>query len=258
MYNGVSGLNSFSTAISVVSDNVANANTTAFKSNSVHFGDMVNRYYSMNSADTESEGAGSLVLGISTDYAQGETRNTSNWADMCITGDGFFQVSDPSTGRLYYTRDGSFHLNEDGYLVNSQGFRVQSASGDIQIVPPAGTTYVSYRVDTDGKLYATDSTGTETAEDVLPQVLLSTFSNKDGLARQGNNLYMAGPEIGQTFTNATNPEMFGNVVDYSLEGSNVDLAAQMVDMIIFQASYNANSKTITTCKDMIDTTINMV
>lgn len=258
MYNGVSGLSSFSTAISVVSDNVANANTTAFKTNSVHFGDMVNRYYSMNSADTESEGAGSLVLGVSTDYAQGLTQNTSNWADLCISGEGFFQVSDPTTGKRYYTRDGSFHLDKDGYLVNLQGLRVQSASGDIQIVPPSGTTYVSYRVDTDGKLYATDNSGIETAEDVLPQILLSTFSNKDGLARQGNNLYLAGPAIGQTFTNVANPEMFGDVVDYSLESSNVDIAKQMVDMIIFQASYNANSKTITTCKDMIDTTINMV
>lgn len=260
MYNGVSGLNSFSTAISVVGDNVANSNTTAFKTNSVHFGDMVNRYYSMNSNDTEAEGAGSLVLGVSTDYAQGLTINTSNWSDLCVSGEGFFEVSDPVSSRHYFTRDGSFHLDENGFLVNLQGLHVQDAAGgDIQIpAPPApATSWVSYRVESDGQLFGIDNTGAESTP-ALAQVRLVSFSNKDGLARQGSNLYMDGPAVGLTFDNATTPEMFGQIQDYSLESSNVDLAKQMVDMIIYQASYNANSKTITTCKDMIDATINMV
>jgi flagellar hook protein FlgE len=262
MYNGVSGLNSFSSAISVVGDNVANSNTTGFKTNSVHFGDMVNKYYAMNSNDTESEGAGSMVLGISTDYAQGLIANTSNWSDLCISGNGFFEVSDGAS--TYYTRDGGFHLNATGNLVNLQGLEVQSTAGaSINVGTPASATpaggatdyWVGYRVDTDGTLYGLDNTNTERE---IATLHLATFSNKDGLARQGNNLYIAGPEVGTVTFNDTNPEMFGQVVDYSLESSNVDLAKQMVDMIIYQASYNANSKTITTCKDMIDATINMV
>jgi flagellar hook protein FlgE len=258
MYNGVSGLNSFSSAISVVGDNVANSNTTGFKTNAVHFGDMVNKYYAMNSNDTESEGAGSMVLGVSTDYAQGLIANTSNWSDLCISGNGFFEVSDGT--RLYYTRDGSFHVNAAGDLVSLQDLQVQSTAGapiNVNSVTPdaPGTYWVAYRVDTDGTLYGLDDNN---AEKAIATLHLATFSNKDGLARQGNNLYMAGPEVGTVTFNDTNPEMFGQVVDYSLESSNVDLAKQMVDMIIYQASYNANSKTITTCKDMIDATINMV
>ncbi|MCU0572528.1 MAG: flagellar hook basal-body protein [Syntrophobacteraceae bacterium] len=255
MYNGVSGLNSFSAAISVVGDNVANSNTTAYKTNKVHFGDMVNQYLSINSNDTESEGAGSMILGISTDYAQGLILNTSNWADLAIGGEGFFNVQDPISGKMYYTRDGSFHLDDQAYLVNMLGHRVQAigGSGDIQV--PNIQNFVSFHVETDGSIYGVDNTG---AQQFINQVALFSFSNKDGLVRQGNNVYIAGPEVGQVFDNATLPEIFGKVLDYSLENSNVDLAKQMVDMIIFQASYNANSKTITTCKDMIDATINMV
>ncbi len=254
MYNGVSGLNSFSTAISVVGDNVANSNTTAYKSNQVHFGDMVNQYLSLQSNDTESEGAGSMILGISTNYGQGLILNTSNWADLAIGGEGFFNVRDVLSGRVYHTRDGSFHLDDQAFLVNMQGLRTQDINGaDIQVANIQN--YVSFHVETDGWIYGVDNTGTEVQ---IAQLGLSSFSNRDGLVRQGNNLYIAGPEVGQVFDNATTPAIFGQVLDYSLENSNVDLAKEMVDMIIYQASYNANSKTITTCKDMIDATINMV
>jgi len=254
MYNGVSGLNSFATAISVVGDNVANSNTTAYKTNRVHFGDMVNQYLSINSNDTESEGAGSMILGISTDYAQGLILNTSNWADLAIGGEGFFNVHDIVSGKMYYTRDGSFHLDEQAFLVNMLGHRVQAVGGGpIQVNNIQN--FVSFHVETDGSIYGVDNTG---VQHFINQLALFSFSNKDGLVRQGSNLYIAGPEVGQIFDNSTTPEIFGKVLDYSLESSNVDLAKQMVDMIIFQASYNANSKTITTCKDMIDATINMV
>jgi flagellar hook protein FlgE len=116
---------------------------------------------------------------------------------------------------------------------------------------------VSLRVDTNGDLIGIDNAG---AESTLYNMALSTFSNKDGLVREGNNLYSAGPDVGNTFTNdpANFDDVFGKINDYQLEGSNVDLSKQMVDMIIFQASYNANSKSITTSKDMLDTSINMV
>jgi len=89
MYNGLSGLNGYSTAMSVVSDNIANANTTAFKSNSVRFGDMVNSYYSIFASGTQGSGVGVQVLGFSTDYAQGTLLDTSNWSDLAMSGEGF-------------------------------------------------------------------------------------------------------------------------------------------------------------------------
>jgi len=258
MFNGLSGLNGYSSAISVVSDNIANANTTAFKSNSVQFGDMVNSYYSIFANGTQGAGVGVQVMGFATDYAQGTLLDTSKWSDLAMSGEGFFTVVDPVSTKTFYTRDGSFNLDRDGYLINSHGYRVQGYDpagtlGDIQIANP--TDYVSIRVEGNGDIVAVDDTG---ADNTLYTLGLSSFSNKDGLVRNGGNLYITGPDIGQTFDNATNPEIFGLVNDFSLEGSNVDLARQMVDMIIYQASYNANSKTITTSSQMIDTSINMV
>jgi flagellar hook protein FlgE len=261
MYNGVSGLNSFSSAMGVVSDNVANAGTTGFKSNSIRFGDMVNSYYSINSNDTEGAGSGSLVLGISTDFAQGTILPSDKWSNVAMSGEGLFILRDPITSRVYFTRDGSFHLDGTGNLVNLQGLVVQnigSAGGatvpsDFNI--PNQTNYVSFRIETDGTVMGVDATG---ALNNLGRLGLANFSNKDGLVRQGSNLYIAGPEVGTLLENGANPGAFGMVLDYSLEGSNVDIAKEMVDMIIFQADYNANSKTITTCQNMMDTTINMV
>lgn len=259
MYNGLSGLNGYSTAMSVVSDNIANSNTTAFKSNSVRFGDMVNSYYSIFASGTQGSGVGVQVLGFSTDYAQGTLLDTSNWSDLAMSGEGFFTLVNPVSTRTYYSRDGSFNLDKDGYLINNHGYRVQGYEdgagdlGDIQIPNP--TDYVSIRVETNGDIVAVDNQG---AAEVLYTLALSSFSNKNGLVRDGGNLYITGPDVGLSFNNQDNPEIFGLVNDYSLEGSNVDLAKQMVDMIIYQASYNANSKTITTSSQMIDTSINMV
>lgn len=260
MYNGVSGLNSFSSAMGVVSDNVANAGTTGFKSNSIRFGDMVNSYYSMNSNDTEGAGSGSVVLGIATDFAQGTILPVSQWSNVAMSGEGLFIVRDPITSRIYYTRDGSFHLDGAGNLVNLQGYIVQDigSTGGTSVsdlIIPNVQDYVSFRINTDGTIIGVNSAGTE---DNLGQLGLASFTNKDGLVRQGSNLYTAGPEVGTLLDNASYPGVFGLVLDYSLEGSNVDIAKEMVDMIIFQADYNANSKTITTCQQMMETTINMV
>ncbi len=257
MYNGVSGLNSFSSAMGVVSDNIANAASTGFKSNSIRFGDMVNSYYSINSNDTEGEGSGSMVLGVATDFAQGTILPSSQWSDVAMSGEGFFILDGPN-GIPYYTRDGSFHVDASNTLVNQQGIPVMgNVGGALGHITIDVMSYISFRVETDGDIIGIAADGTETT---LGQLGLATFSNKNGLVRQGSNLYIEGPEAGTRITNTdpANAGYFGMVLDYSLEGSNVDIAKQMVDMIIYQADFNANSKTITTCQQMMETTINMV
>ena len=274
LYNGLSGLNCYSAGISVVSDNVANANTTGFKSNSIRFGDLVNSEYALRTNDSEGEGSGSMVLGIVTDFSQGILMDTSSWSDMAISGKGFFIVKKPSAdgeGRTFYTRDGTFHLDKDGYLVTQQGYRVQGyAAGedgapggelsDIQITDPEDSKYIKFYVTTDGVITGIDTDG---AEHALSMVGLAGFSNENGLVRNGGNLYTAGPEINleniiyNGGDNAT-PEYFGEVMNSSIEGSNVDIAAEMVSMIIYQAGYNANSKSITTSSELLNTSINMI
>lgn len=278
LFNGLSGLSSFSTAISVVSDNVANADTTGYKSNSVLFGDLVNNEFALSTNDKQREGSGSSILGISTDYSQGELIQDSDWSHLAVQGQGFFMVSpvtSSGTAPVYYTRDGSFHLDGQGYLVNQEGDQVQgyqwttsaSTTGStIYSAPASGASlapiqiqnpqnYDSFTVETDGTLVGVDSSGNN---DDLWTVGLATFSNDNGLVRKGENLNTTGPEIGQTFTNLANPTLFGDINNSTLESSNVDLSQQMVDLIRYQSSYNANSKTITTADQMLNTSINMV
>jgi flagellar hook protein FlgE len=260
LYNGLNGMNSYATAIAVASDNVANANTTAFKSSSVHFGDLVNSYYTNLTNDIEREGGGSAVIGFATDYGQGSLTGSDNWSDVALNGDGFFVVAD-SNGNTYYTRDGGFKLDSAGNLVNAQGYNVQCAGADIQIANI--TNYSKFRVATDGQIWAVDNSQTPAVEVAITgaQIDRAMFTNNEGLVREGSNLYSAGPEIGNTYlASGTNGPgiKFGDVLDSTIEGSNVDIAKEMVDMIIYQASYNANSKTITTSSGLLETSINMV
>jgi len=404
LYNGLSGLNCYSSGISVVSDNVANANTTGFKSNSIRFGDLVNSEYALRTNDAEGEGSGSMVLGIVTNFSQGMLIDTSAWSDMAISGKGFFIVETPSEddlGQTYYTRDGTFHLDKDGYLVNQQGYRVQgyaitpgtvesveyssgnpiadsgvdmdgatlqvtnadgldatvalnglrssgnatpdwddatspgenataimnainadadltdagitaslndtsdgviitsanatlltltgsNTAGDmtldniglsatattneteavtaneltsIQINAPEGEPeYIKYYVSTTGVITAVDQDG---IEHQLYMVGLAGFENENGLARNGANLYFTGPEIdpANIIYNGgenANPEYFGQINDSCIEGSNVDLASEMVNLIVYQAGYNANSKSITTASELLNTSIQMI
>ena len=256
MYIGVSGLNSFSAALSVVADNVANANTTGFKSNSVTFGDMVSSYYSTQSADTDRAGSGSAILGIATDYSEGPMVATNKWSDVAINGNGFFTVRTPA-GDMY-TRDGSFRMDSTGNLVTLQGYGVLDASGaPITVDNPTTPAYSNYNIDADGMIWGTPVAGGDPVTITGP-IGVTIFPNQDGLIRQGANLYTAGPQTGAANLGTPNTGGRGFIVDLNLENSNVDLANEMVNMIIYQADYNANSKTILTASEMLEVVTNLI
>ncbi len=271
MSNGVSGLNSFSTALEVTSDNVANTGTTAFKSNAARFGDMVSSYYNTQSKDTDRRGAGSVALGVATDFAQGSFSTTTSWSDMAINGQGYFAVAKISlddsgaatvNGQTFYTRDGSFHVDKSGYLVNYQGYAVLGADGQpIRVeATPNSPSHTNFYVDSKGQIwgYPTDTSLGTDPEMIGNPVKIVIFPNEGGLIRKGGNLYTVGPESKSPIDVTDNETLRGDIAGYTLEGSNVDLAKEMVNMIVYQASYNANSKSITTARDMLDTTINLV
>lgn len=124
MYVGISGLQAQSQNASVVSNNLANAATTAYKSSSTNFEDVFSSTI-YSSGGTDQVGNGVRVSSVDIDWSQGSYEDSSSVLDMAINGDGFFVVSDPDTGDIYYTRDGNFELDVDGYLVDSHGNRVQ-------------------------------------------------------------------------------------------------------------------------------------
>lgn len=266
MSNGVSGLNSFSTALEVTSDNVANTGTTAYKSNAVRFGDMVSSYYNTQSKDTDRRGAGSVVLGVATDFAQGPFTNTTSWCDMAVNGQGYFNLakydSDTKTidAQVFYTRDGSFHVDKSGALVNYQGYAVLGQDDQPIFVEPTPETpsHTNFYVDSKGQIWGYPVDGTSDPEPIGAKIKMVIFPNEGGLIRKGGNLYTNGPESKTPIDVTDNQTLRGDIAGYTLEGSNVDLAKEMVNMIVYQSSYNANSKSITTGRDMLDTTINLV
>lgn len=137
MYSGLSGLNSFGEAMSVVGDNIANLNTTGFKYSSVHFEDLMSQLIPTGSGPGQ-VGRGSRIEDISTIWQQGSLENSSSDTDVAITGTGFLLTKDANSQALYYTRDGHFSLDNDGYLVNANGYRVQGKAIDPTTGTPSG------------------------------------------------------------------------------------------------------------------------
>lgn len=257
MFTAITGLDTFSRALSVVSDNIANANTTGYKAETAHFGDLVSGYMTGGALTTKAEGIGSTLLGTTTDLTTGAVISTGNWSDVMIQGDGYFAVYDNTNAVQYYTRDGAFHIASDGYLCDLHGFRVYDTAGDaIQIeADPSTPVYNSYEIDDHGNVIGKNASG----ETTIGQIGVTTFTNPEGLIRNGSNLYTQGGDTGTASDPAIAGQGWaGTIVSGALEGSNVDLATEMVNLILYQADFVANSKSIDTGNQMLQTVTNLI
>ncbi|MCG6550860.1 MAG: flagellar basal-body rod protein FlgF [Candidatus Magnetominusculus sp. LBB02] len=125
LWSAVSGMNSTSSALDVVSDNIANMNTTGFKGSRTSFGDVLSQYI----GSAGQVGSGASLSKIATSMTQGSLVTTGNTYDMAIDGTGFFVVKNTSTGATDYTRAGNFSVDKNGYLVTASGLRVQGYMG---------------------------------------------------------------------------------------------------------------------------------
>jgi len=254
----VSALDSFTTGLDTIGNNIANINSTAFKGSNVSFSDTFS-------------GVGTQVNATSESFAQGALSSTGNPTDLGISGNGFFIVKDPASGFSYATRDGQFHFDSNGYLVNEEGYRVQGETGgttgtapatlgDIKEgTPPTGAELSSVAIDASGNVVESYSNGTQTTTN---QVLLQNFSDPNLLQAQGNNLYTnlvgAGPLT--TTLNATNAPGqggFGSLQSGTLEQSNVDLTTQFSNMITLQRAFEANARMITISDTILEDVVNM-
>ena len=236
--------------LDVIANNLANVNTTGFKRSSVEFQDVL--------YETIVSGAGGGGLGaekpaviqighgnraVSTfrSFAQGTITDTGNPLDMAIDGDGFFQVLRPD-GSYTYTRDGSFHLNSNGYIVNSSGLRLAS-----EISLPSETTSVS--IGENGIIEVLLSGEITPSE--LGQIELAKFVNPAGLLAIGGNMYEETVASGPPSIGFASDEGFGRILQGFLEKSNVDVVQEMINMIIAQRAYEINSKAVKTADEML-------
>ncbi|WP_411346113.1 flagellar basal body rod protein FlgG [Paenibacillus sp. WLX1005] len=266
MYSGVSGMKGFQTKLDVIGNNIANVNTTGFKSSRVMFQDILSQTTKGVTAPVEGTsggvnaqqvGLGSTVSSIDTLHLAGSAQTTNNPTDLRIDGDGFFAVKlseDQETP--YLTRAGDFHVDASRQLVTSDGaFVVDSGGAPIQISEDA----VSFSIQQNGTLLYTLADGT--TEDG-PQLGIAKVTNPEGLEKIGGSLYRVTPNAitdgAIELTTANDAETgTGAIVAGQLEMSNVDLTGEFTEMITAQRGFQANSRIITTSDEILQEVVNL-
>jgi flagellar hook protein FlgE len=258
----LSGLQQFQQQIDVVGNNIANVNTTGFKGARVDFEDSFSQAIGAGSPSNQ-VGTGVTTGAIQNNFNSGTINNTGFGGDLAIVGQGFFVVKNATDSSQYVTRAGDFHLDSANYLVTNDGLRVQGYSdaglttlGDLKIdatgapsTAAPGATMKSWSIDSSGKIMVMLSDNTEF---VRGQVLLQNYSNPGALIKQGANLYSASSAAGPLATlTAPGANGTGAIQSGALEASNVDLTAEMVNLITAQRAFQANARVITTSDEIL-------
>lgn len=236
--------------LDIIANNLANVNTTAFKSQRAEFQDLMYQTFRASGAATGGEnrvpqsvqiGLGSRFSASATTFTNGSLLTTGNASDVAINGAGFFQVQLPS-GETAYTRDGSFKPDANGLLVSSDGYALVP-----NITIPPGSRALS--ISPEGAVSAITPGNNEPTD--LGNLTIVMFSNPAGLSRAGQNLYLAGGSSGEPQEVTPGLEGSGTLQQNFLEGSNVQVVEEMVKMITAQRAYEINSKAIQTSDDML-------
>ena len=252
LYTAYTGLRNEQRRLDVISNNIANSNTTGYKKMGV-----TSQSFSQELAvrvDDDSDGylvkgIGDVSLGVKigetyTDFSQGGFRETGNSYDVALEGDGFFTISttDKSgTEHIRYTRDGSFTVTRDGYLVTKDGDFVLGTNNQRIQIPGADTADVS--MDSLGNVYAN--------EVLVGRLQIVDFQNKDALSLYGENMFEALPEAGMVASAALTRQGY-------LETSNVNVINEMVSMITITRAYETNQKMMQTIDSTLDKAVNEI
>jgi len=240
--------------LDVISNNLANVNTTGFKSSKLQFQDLL--YQNTREAGSQQGGGNqlpsSLQIGqgavpVATErlFTQGDLTQTGNNLDVAIQGTGFFEVQMPD-GSLAYTRDGAFKTDSQGRIVTSDGFPLQ---GGFQPVP-TGTTGIT--ITSSGAVTYTTASGSTNF-----QVQIARFNNTGGLDAVGHNLYKATAASGTAELGNPTENGFGELQQGSLELSNVSVVQEMVNLILAQRAYEVNSKAVQAADEMMQQSNNL-
>jgi flagellar basal-body rod protein FlgG len=247
------GMQAQQTNVEVISNNIANMNTTGYKRQRVEFQDLL--YQNLRRVGSTSSDTGSIVpsgaqvgLGVRTAAVyrideQGNLQQTSNKFDLAISGNGFFQVTLPS-GETAYTRDGTLALSPEGTIVTADGYVVQPG-----ITIPKNATDVT--INSSGEVLA--SISGQVAPQNVGQIQLAQFANDAGLSASGGNLFMQTAASGQAQVGVPSAAGFGSVMQGFVETSNVNVVSEMTNLITAQRAYEMNSRVISASDEMLST-----
>jgi flagellar basal-body rod protein FlgG len=243
--------------IDVISNNIANMNTTGFKRQRAEFQDLL--YQNIERVGANSSDAGTVVpsgiqIGVGVRTAgvyrisdQGALQNTGNQYDIAVNGKGYFRIQLPD-GEDAYTRAGSFQIDQNGQLVNPQGYPVQPA-----VNIPDGTIDVS--INEQGEISA--KLDGQAAPQQLGQLDLAIFPNEIGLEAIGSNLFLESQASGAASLSTPGQDGYGTVFQGFLENANVNAVGEITSMISAQRAYELNSKVIQTADEMLQAANNL-
>ncbi|NQS98261.1 MAG: flagellar basal-body rod protein FlgG [candidate division Zixibacteria bacterium] len=250
LFSAASGMYAQQLSVDTIANNLANVNTTGYKKAVVEFQDLI--YQTLRAAGTSGSagvvvptelqvGHGVRPVSVQKNFSQGPPRSTENPLDVAILGRGFFQINMPD-GTVSYSRDGTFKLNNEGAIVTSDGFYLEP-----ELTIPLDTT--SINLSNDGMVSVLVVGSVEPQE--VGQIELAKFINPGGLKNIGQNLFFPTEASGEPILGTPGTEGFGQVNQGFLEGSNVKVVEEMVNMIVAQRAYELNSKAIRTSEEML-------
>jgi flagellar hook protein FlgE len=295
--SGVNGIKTFSKSLEVIGDNIANVNTTGFKGSRVTNQDSFSQTLrdstgpigNLSGTNAMQIGSGSGVAAISQQFTQGVLSTTGGPSDVGISGKGFFKVQNLQTSENFYTRAGDFKLDNSGNLITNNGFNVMGLSGQpINIasfatitpgtppiispiiptipptpLPPNAAALKSFKIEKDGSIYGYYEGANQSTP--LGQIQLTIFSNPNALQRFGDNLLTNGNQTdgadggaaGATAGTLTTNSDYGDIIQGTLELSNVDLTEQFSDLIVAQRAFQANSRIVTVSDSVLEEVVNL-
>jgi len=250
LWTAASGMSVQQTNLDVIANNIANANTNGFQKSRADFQDLI--YQTLRLQGTKNEagnqiptgiqiGHGAMLAAVQKVFLQGDFQQTQNQLDVAIEGNGFIEVDLPS-GTKAYTRAGSFKTDSQGRICTSDGYLI-----DPNITVPQNATSIS--ITSDGTVSAQISGQTNPQQ--IGNILLYTFPNQAGLSATGHNLYQETEASGNPTSGTPGQNGLGTILQGYLEMSNVNIMEEMINLIIGQRAYEANSKTIQAADEML-------
>jgi flagellar hook protein FlgE len=272
MYSAISGLKEHQVMLDVTANNLANVNTIGYKASRATFKDQLQQNFSGGAAsgatsggqNAQQVGLGVTLSSIDNLITGGALQTTGNPLDVAISGEGWFRVGQFDAGgnltSVQYSRAGNFTRNDQGDLVNSEGYYVLKAdpaaptdpTKGLKINIPAGSSGTT--VASDGTVsYIPQGAQTRTA---AGQISLAKFANENGLVRVSGNRWQEDPSSGAPIVGTPGTD-FGTTVGGTIESSNVDLANEFTQMIVAQRGFQANSRVISTSDEMLQDLVNL-
>lgn len=264
MYSGIAGMKNFQQKLDVISNNIANVNTQGFKKGRPTFQDMMSQQTGAAAGadggrggiNSKQIGLGSELGSIDTVDTQGSLQNTGRELDLAISGSGYFRLQNPEAevgaegaDEEVYTRAGNFYLDEEGSVVNGDGYYLLDDANETINIPDDAQ---SFSIDASGNLNVVG------AEDFDPVTIgLSTFNNPGGLDKVGGNVYSASLNSGDPGDVLPGEGGAGEIVSGALEMSNVDLSEEFTEMITAQRGFQANTRGITTADEVLQELLNI-